>query len=108
MRNNYNLKNKYYQNLDKILKQKLIEQASIQFEDRPELLNSTLEKIEKNLNVFKFVDKKYLKDREVLFEHLVEDVIQREIDYVQKLRNVKQVFSLIEDKFVILSTILFF
>ena len=58
-----------------------------------------MEKVENNFNKFKHSSIGFT-EKEVLFEELVEDIIQREIFYLQKVKNIKETFEEIEDKFV--------
>ena len=88
-----------FKKLTSNIKEEMTNWVKINYKDDPEKFNQNMEKLENSFSKFKHSNMN-LTERETLFEELVEDIIQKEIYYLQKVKNVKELFEEVEHRFV--------
>jgi hypothetical protein len=92
---------KKYTKLNDVVHNKLRENIDAMFKDNPKLHAHYLEKIDKKVNGLKYVTMDF-NEKQYKLEEIVEDIVQKEIDYVRKAqvarKYVNNIEELIDDK----------
>jgi hypothetical protein len=79
-------------------KKNLVNHVNSIFKDSPNLRAHYLDVIQNKFTNFKYVDKD-LTEKEYLLTELAEDILQKEYDYVVRLRRMNELVTHLEDKF---------
>lgn len=99
IRNNTFYKSKRFDRIGDMVQRNLQEKVNTLFQDDPKIHAYYLEKINSIQNKFKYVNTERMnfEEKQYKLEELVEDIIQKEVDYSQRISRAKYYFENLEE-----------